>query len=423
MNGAAATDNPFYDAADGITARDYVFAYGFRNPFGGAWRAADERLYEVENGPAVDRFARVDRGRNYGWDGTNDSMREGAICEFTPGAAPVNVAFVQSETFGGSGFPSEKWDRAFITESGPTWDSGTPESGKRISEVALRPDGTLESGPTTLVRYNGTGKATVAGIASGPDGLYFTGLYKDFGYVTPVDRGASVFRVRWVGYADFSLRIRSEDPLRIELTDRSVVDDATSWHWDFGDGTTSNERDAVHRYEEAGTYIVALTVTSETETLVTRKKIHLTIGGSGLRAQFFSNATLTGESVQTIEPMIDWENAPPSSLPADVFSVRWRGRLRPRVSESHRLIMEAAGEIRLWIDGQLVIDDRTSATERSGDAMLEAGRFHDIVIEYVHRGGPALPRLSWESETQPRAVVPPSVLFTPIGLRRRTVRN
>ena len=41
LDGTAPTDNPFYNAADGINARDYVFTYGHRNPFGGAWRAAN----------------------------------------------------------------------------------------------------------------------------------------------------------------------------------------------------------------------------------------------------------------------------------------------------------------------------------------------------------------------------------------------
>ena len=51
LDGSAPADNPFYDAGDGITAKDYVFASGFRNPFGGAWREADGAHYEVENGP------------------------------------------------------------------------------------------------------------------------------------------------------------------------------------------------------------------------------------------------------------------------------------------------------------------------------------------------------------------------------------
>jgi len=44
----------------------------------------------------------------------------------------------------------------------------------------------------------------------------------------------------------------------------------TTWTWDFGDGTTSNERNPIHTYQNAGTYTVRLTVVgprgSDTET-------------------------------------------------------------------------------------------------------------------------------------------------------------
>ncbi|UKM63830.1 PKD domain-containing protein [Flavobacteriaceae bacterium GSB9] len=33
-----------------------------------------------------------------------------------------------------------------------------------------------------------------------------------------------------------------------------------SWHWDFGDGTISNEQNPVHRYDEAGKYVVILEI-------------------------------------------------------------------------------------------------------------------------------------------------------------------
>lgn len=71
LDGTPATDNPFYSASNGRNARNYVFAYGFRNPFGGAWRAADGFHYEVENGPSVDRFAKVTMGTSYGWNNTD----------------------------------------------------------------------------------------------------------------------------------------------------------------------------------------------------------------------------------------------------------------------------------------------------------------------------------------------------------------
>ncbi len=419
LDGSAPEDNPFYDASDGIGAADYVYALGFRNPFGGAWRAADGSLYEVENGPTLDRFARVDPGVNYGWDGTNDSMATGAICSFPEAAAPVNVAFVQSETFGGSGFPVAKLDHAFVTESGPTWASATPSAGKRISEVVVGLDGTLESGPTGLLRYDGTGKATVAGIAAGPDGLYFTSLYRDFGYELPTDRGAGVFRVRWVGYADFLLSMSSGDPMRIELRDRSAVADAESWHWDFGDGTTSDARNAVHRYGRPGSYLITFTVSGAGGIHVARKKLHLTGGGAGLRAEYFPTTDLSGVGTRRMEKEIDFDGDRALPFETEEFSARWSGRLLPRLSELHRLIVEASGEVRLWIDGNPVIDRNGKA----GEIPLEAGRMYAIVLEYVHRSGPPQIRLSWESESQPRTVVPPSVLYGPEGMRRRAMRQ
>jgi len=203
LDGTAFAGNPFYDVLDGITARDYVFAYGFRNPFGGAWRAADGSHYEIENGPDVDRFAKVDAGRNYLWDGSDASMLNFALYNWGlpcppcgPAHAPVNIAFVQPATFAGSGFPFAKMDHAFVTESGPTYAFGPQELGKRIVEFALDPMGTSATGPTTLVEYNGTGRATAVGIAAGPDGLYFTDLYKDEGF-DPIAPGANLLRIRF----------------------------------------------------------------------------------------------------------------------------------------------------------------------------------------------------------------------------------
>ncbi len=51
----------------------------------------------------------------------------------------------------------------------------------------------------------------------------------------------------------------------IQFTDQSTVEQGqiTSWLWDFGDGTTSTERNPTHRYAADGQYVVRLTVTSD----------------------------------------------------------------------------------------------------------------------------------------------------------------
>jgi glucose/arabinose dehydrogenase len=195
--GAPVTTNPFYNAADGITASDYVYAYGLRNPFGGAWRWSDGSHITVENGPNVDRVWKMVAGRNYLYDGSDASMANYAIYNWSPAHGPVNIAFIQQGVFGGSGFPADKFDHAFASESGPTWGDGPQTLGKRVVEFVIDAAGNLVSGPTSLVEYAGSGKGSVVGIAAGPDGLYFTDLYKDLNYVGASDRGANIWRIRY----------------------------------------------------------------------------------------------------------------------------------------------------------------------------------------------------------------------------------
>ncbi len=280
-NGTPHPTNPFYNPADGITARDFVYAYGVRNPFGGAWRQADASLYCVENGPSVDRFSKIVSGRTYGWTGSDASMTNFAIYNWVPASGPVNMAFIQPGTFGGSGFPSEKQGVGFITESGATWGTGPQAIGKKITQVVLDGSGNLVSGPTPFLQYVGSGKATVCGLAAGPDGLYFTDLYKDLDYTTPVDSGANVLRIRFVGDAAFTADVTSgPSPLTVQFTDTSTVPGATSWHWEFGDGTTSTLQNPSHTYTEDGLYTVRLSVTGATGLFVEQKQAFVRVGAA-----------------------------------------------------------------------------------------------------------------------------------------------
>jgi hypothetical protein len=64
----APSDNPFYNAADGIGPRDFVFAYGFRNPFTGAFKPGTSTLYINDVGQSTwEEINDVQRGKNYGW--------------------------------------------------------------------------------------------------------------------------------------------------------------------------------------------------------------------------------------------------------------------------------------------------------------------------------------------------------------------
>ncbi|MFT7169944.1 MAG: glucose/arabinose dehydrogenase [Paracoccaceae bacterium] len=197
LDGTPVNDNPFFNGAP-FTALDYIYVLGVRNPFGGRVRASDGFHYMVENGPSVDRFARIVPGRDYLWAGSDSHMLNFALHNWAPATGPVNLAFIQMETFAGSGFPQSKWDHAFVSESGSTFASGPQNRGKRITEFELDAQGNKISGPTTLVEYAGTGRASVAGLSAGPDGLYFTDLYRDSGS-NATATGANLLRIRWVG--------------------------------------------------------------------------------------------------------------------------------------------------------------------------------------------------------------------------------
>lgn len=174
--GAAVGSNPHYNARDGITARDYVYASGIRNAYGGAWRVSDASHYFVENGPSVDRISRLVFGRNYGYDGSDRSMLNYAMYNWNPAASPVNISFVESGLFGGSGFPVEYHGRAYITlfccGSGP----GGPQ-GKAITEWVIDDLGRIVDGSRAVARYSGSGIATPVALATGPDGIYYSDFF------------------------------------------------------------------------------------------------------------------------------------------------------------------------------------------------------------------------------------------------------
>ena len=71
---------------------------------------------------------------------------------FEPRRGLVNLAFVEQETFGGSGFPSSKWDHAFVSGAG----TPTPRAGAARQEhhgIRARRAGEPGGAPTQFVRY------------------------------------------------------------------------------------------------------------------------------------------------------------------------------------------------------------------------------------------------------------------------------
>ena len=74
--------------------------------------------------------------------------------------------------------------------------------------------------------------------------------------------------------------------------------------------------------------------------------------------------------------------------------------------------------VRVWVDGQLLIDDWTPHVRRfqSGTIALAAGQKYDIRVDYFELSGVAQIELSWSSASQPLEIIPAENLFeSPAG--------
>ncbi|NLN92894.1 MAG: PKD domain-containing protein [Candidatus Hydrogenedens sp.] len=70
-------------------------------------------------------------------------------------------------------------------------------------------------------------------------------------------------------------------PLQVQFADMSSAGNRplTSWLWEFGDGTISEEQHPFHVYELEGSYTVSLTVSDGTSTVTETRDHFITVEG------------------------------------------------------------------------------------------------------------------------------------------------
>ncbi len=114
----------------------------------------------------------------------------------------------------------------------------------------------------------------------------------------------------------------------------------------------------------------------------------------GLKAEYFNNRELQGQPtlVRTDQDVnFDWGAfSPAAQLTPQNFSVRWTGKLTPPVSGKYSLGFTGNGWIRVYLDGQLFIEElknrRTKSVTKEVD--LQAGRDYDLRFEYQEGANP-----------------------------------
>lgn len=124
------------------------------------------------------------------------------------------------------------------------------------------------------------------------------------------------------------------------------------------------------------------------------------LSGSGLRLEYFAGEfrgdPLHLETLQRGRKM--WMSLPAGLDPA-AFSVRGQGQIIPRESGLHRLALSSVGRSRLYLEGQLLIDNWSDwkpgssffglgSDEKIAEVGLEAGKSYAITLEFASGAGP-----------------------------------
>lgn len=205
---------------------------------------------------------------------------------------------------------------------------------------------------------------------------------------------ADSFSVRWTRSASFAagayrFYVRLDDGARLFVDDALVLDS-----WQLGSQRTlsvavtlaaGSHRLRLEYFEDSGD--ATCTLWWEIAQI------------SNWRGEYFTNPNLGGSPfVIRDDPAISFNwgtGSPYPGIPSDNFSVRWT-RDMAFDGGVYRFRVTVDDGVRLWIDGNIVIDEWRLATgEYTKDVTLTNGR-HSLRLEYFENTGGALITLNWD---------------------------
>ena len=199
-------------------------------------------------------------------------------------------------------------------------------------------------------------------------------------------------RTEWFDGGTYRFSARSDDGFRLWVGDLLVID---SWIDQQGGWLTrdmylggGNRQVRAEYYENQGAALVQMNW----------ERIS---GGSGWTAEYYANMNLSGSPavVRTDNAIdFDWDyGSPDASIPADQFSVRWT-RTLGFAAGTYRFYSSSDDGIRLWVDGQLLVDvwyHQGLPNTHYGDLALGDG-LHQVKVEYFEDGGQASAHVWWQ---------------------------
>ena len=97
----------------------------------------------------------------------------------------------------------------------------------------------------------------------------------------------------------------------------------------------------------------------------------------------------------------------------DYFSVKWEGMIQPRFSEVYTYHIYCDDGAKMWVNGLLILDFwYARGSEVDGTIALMAGTLYPVTLIYKEILGDAAVSMRWSSRSEPKNVIPSSVLYS-----------
>ncbi len=267
----------------------------------------------------------TDPSSQYRWyfgDGATSSQANPVHVYQTPGT--YHVALVVSEA---NGCSDSIVKLNYITVVNPAMDFTTPPvvrgcapfnvmlSDSTLGAIAWEwdlGDGTLSSASSVSHQYNEPGEYVVSLLLKIGGGC--TQYYPEF-------RRYRIGRPEADWTADTSCT-----SIAVQYHDASV--NATSWFWQFGDGTTSTQQNPLHLFPFQGVYSTSLTVTdslgcSHTQTIINEVTLRLCAEDPGVAIPSFAGSGVVNTSYLTLSGCVPYTARFRNPLPAGYTLVSW----------------------------------------------------------------------------------------------------
>jgi hypothetical protein len=141
------------------------------------------------------------------------------------------------------------------------------------------------------------------------------------------------------------------------------------------------------------------------------------LASHGLNASYFNHPDFTGSTFERLDANVHMDFGvharPAPGIHGNTYSIRWDGLIEPAFSETYTFSVRHNDGVRLWINGQLIIDKwhHGPHVTDTGSIALRHKHFYDLRLEFFDGTRTAAISLMWSSHSQPLQVVPTDRLF------------